>query len=90
MVVISEDGYQTGPDKCKHMLLGHLQLAKVDKPYSLSDLHQKLNSLWGDLGRWQLIPMGKGYYTFNFASVDLGEGCYCAQAGDDEIYEMDP
>ncbi|KAK9931809.1 hypothetical protein M0R45_019073 [Rubus argutus] len=50
------------------MLLGRLQLASGDKPYSPSDLQRKLSPLWGELGGWKLIPMGKGYYTFSFTS----------------------
>ncbi|KAK9933303.1 hypothetical protein M0R45_020504 [Rubus argutus] len=67
-VIISEDGYQSGLEKCKFMLLGRLQLASGDKPYSPSDLQRKLSLLWGELGDWKLIPMGKGYYTFSFTS----------------------
>ncbi|XP_024179143.1 uncharacterized protein LOC112185167 [Rosa chinensis] len=69
-VTISEDGYQSGLARCKHMLLGRLQLAPKDKPYSPSDLHKKLGLLWGEIGRWRIIPMGKGYYSFSFSSED--------------------
>ena len=69
-VMISEDSYQSGLARCKHMLLGRLQLGYNDKPYVPSDLHKKLTALWGDVGNWKLIPMGKGYYAFSFASED--------------------
>ncbi|KAK9904621.1 hypothetical protein M0R45_000539 [Rubus argutus] len=70
IVTISEDGYQAGMEKCRHMLLGRLQLASNDKPYSPSDLQRKLGLLWGDLSCWKLIPMGKGFYSFSFATEE--------------------
>ncbi|KAL6182027.1 hypothetical protein ACLB2K_043450 [Fragaria x ananassa] len=50
------------------MLLGRVYLASNEKPYTPSDLSRKLGLLWGDIGSWRIIPMGKGYYTFNFTS----------------------
>ncbi|KAM5549741.1 hypothetical protein ABKV19_000917 [Rosa sericea] len=69
-VMISEEAYQSGLNKCKHMLLGRLQLAFGDKPYSPPDLQRRLGVIWSGLGSWTIIPMGKGYYSFNFASAD--------------------
>ncbi|KAL6197199.1 hypothetical protein ACLB2K_032811 [Fragaria x ananassa] len=67
-VTISEEGYQSGLDNCKHMLIGRVQLGLRDKPYSASDLSHKLSFLWGSLGAWKIIPMGKGYFTFSFST----------------------
>lgn len=67
-VTISEEGYQSGLEKCKHMLLGRLHLSAKDKPYSPSELYRKLGLVWGEIGQWRLIPMGKGYFSFSFSS----------------------
>ncbi|KAL6190504.1 hypothetical protein ACLB2K_036898 [Fragaria x ananassa] len=67
-VTISKEGYQSGLDNCKHMLIGRVQLGLRDKPYSASDLSHKLSLLWGSLGAWKIIPMGKGYFTFSFST----------------------
>ncbi|KAL6224699.1 hypothetical protein ACLB2K_003554 [Fragaria x ananassa] len=67
-VIISEEGYQSGLDNCKHMLIGRVQLGLRDKPYSASDLSHKLSLLWGSLGAWKIVPMGKGYFTFSFST----------------------
>lgn len=66
-ITISEDGYLFGLEKCKFMLVGRLHLAAGDKPYSPSKLHKKLHLVWGEIGPWRIIPMGKGYFTFSFA-----------------------
>ncbi|KAL6138079.1 hypothetical protein ACLB2K_063365 [Fragaria x ananassa] len=66
-VTISEEGYQVGLENCKHMLLAHLHLAAGEKPYSPTHLHKKLTQVWGEIGQWRAIPMGKGYFTFKFA-----------------------
>ncbi|XP_062022512.1 uncharacterized protein LOC133738833 [Rosa rugosa] len=48
------------------MLLARLHLASGEKPYSPADLHKKLSQVRD----WALAsyPMGKGYFTFSFAS----------------------
>ncbi|XP_024195595.1 uncharacterized protein LOC112198698 [Rosa chinensis] len=40
-VTISEEGYQSGLEKCRHMLLARLHLDTKEKPYSLVDLRKK-------------------------------------------------
>ncbi|XP_040373877.1 uncharacterized protein LOC121052602 [Rosa chinensis] len=67
-ITISEEGYQSRLEKCKHMLLGRLHSSANVKPYSPSELHRKLGLVWGEIGHWRLIPMGKGYYSFSFSS----------------------
>ncbi|KAL6191889.1 hypothetical protein ACLB2K_038278 [Fragaria x ananassa] len=49
------------------MLLARLHLAAGEKPYSPTDLHKKLTQVWGEIGQWRAIPMGKGYFTLKFA-----------------------
>lgn len=63
----SEEGYQSSLEKFKHMLLGHLHMFTKDNPYSPSELHRKLSLVWGEINHWRLIPMGKGYFSFNFS-----------------------
>ena len=58
IVTISEEGYQSGLENCKHMLLGHLHLSAKDKPYSSFELRKKLGLIWGEIGHWRVIPMG--------------------------------
>ncbi|KAL6219073.1 hypothetical protein ACLB2K_012279 [Fragaria x ananassa] len=67
-ITISEEGYQSGLDNCIHMVIRRVQLGLKDKPYSASDLSHKLSLLWGSLGAWKVIPMGKGYFTFSFST----------------------
>ncbi|KAK9944174.1 hypothetical protein M0R45_009752 [Rubus argutus] len=67
-ITISKEGYQSGWEKCKHMLLGPLHLSTKDNPYSPSELHRKLSLVWGEIGHLRLIPMGKEYFSFNFSS----------------------
>ncbi|XP_024179202.1 uncharacterized protein LOC112185231 [Rosa chinensis] len=45
-------------------------MASGDMPNSPIDLQRKFGLLWGNLGCWKIIPMGKGFYTFNFDSEE--------------------
>ena len=58
-VKINKSAYEERLKLCQHSLLGRLVLSKGDKPWKLSDLKDKLQSLW----QWRLIPLGKGYFT---------------------------
>lgn len=53
------------------MLFGRLHLAAKEKSYSPYYLRQKLGLVWGEIGRWKIIPMWKGYFSFSFSSVDV-------------------
>lgn len=33
-------------------------------------LKTKLSILWPNLGNWNMIPLGKGHFEFNFSSVE--------------------
>ncbi|XP_061993262.1 uncharacterized protein LOC133711112 [Rosa rugosa] len=85
-VTISEEGYRQGLERCKHMLLERLHLASGEKPYSPTDLHKKLSLVWGEIGPWRVIPIGKGYFTFIFSSEEVlsmvwGKGAIALKPG---------
>ena len=45
---------------------------KGDKPYSSSEIHQRLQKQWNTSAPWSLLSLGRGYYEFYFASkVDM-------------------
>ena len=50
------------------MLRGRLHMSTKDNLYSPPELHRKLSLVWGEIGHWRLIPMGKGYFSFSFSS----------------------
>ncbi|KAL6179286.1 hypothetical protein ACLB2K_050802 [Fragaria x ananassa] len=70
-VTISEEGYQSGLEKCRNMLLGRVHLASNEKPYTPSDLSCKLGLLWGDIRSWRIIPIGKGGVAFHAMDAEL-------------------
>ncbi|XP_057785686.1 uncharacterized protein LOC131003194 [Salvia miltiorrhiza] len=53
----------------EHALTGRLLLGKGDKPRSTMELKSELQQLWGIVSAWQLIPLGKGYYTLRFTTA---------------------
>ncbi|XP_057787970.1 uncharacterized protein LOC131005166 [Salvia miltiorrhiza] len=50
-------------------LRGRLLLRKGDKPRSTMELKLELQDLWRLTSHWQLIPLGKGYFTLRFTSA---------------------
>ncbi|XP_057811444.1 uncharacterized protein LOC131025665 [Salvia miltiorrhiza] len=51
-------------------LIGRILLRKGDKPRPYGDIKKELQELWNIQGPWNLIPMGKGYYTCKFSIAD--------------------
>jgi len=43
-------------------------LNKGDRPYSSSEIHQRLQKQWNTSAPWSLLSLGRGYYEFYFAS----------------------
>ncbi|XP_057771090.1 uncharacterized protein LOC130990880 [Salvia miltiorrhiza] len=51
-------------------LTGRLFLQKGDKPRSTMELKWELQRLWSLASDWQLIPLGKGYFTLRFTTAE--------------------
>jgi len=47
-----------------------LFFSKGDKPISVGNLHEKLLALWKPAEEWKIIPLGKGFFDFEFSSVE--------------------
>ena len=45
-------------------------MSKGDKPVTARNLHEKLLALWKPLGNLKISPLGKGFYHFQFSSMD--------------------
>jgi len=69
-VKISQDEYKSGIADCKCNLHGRLTRSKGDSPLTTQALKSKLTQLWQNLRNWNLIHLGKGYYEFNFGSIE--------------------
>jgi len=69
VVQVDEADYLAGLKDCKTHLHGQIILSKRDKPLTHLDLTKKLQSVWKALGSWKAIPLGKGFYEFDFASL---------------------
>jgi len=69
-VQIDEEDYLVGLADCKTHLHGQIILSKGDKPLTHLDLTKKLEPVWKTFGLWKAIPIGKGFYKFEFASLE--------------------
>ena len=69
-VKISQAAYESGLAACRFNLHGRLTLHKGDTPLTTLALKSKLNNLWPQLQNWNLIPLGKGFFEFNFNSLE--------------------
>lgn len=38
--------------------------------YTLKNLHSKLSHIWGIVGDWALIPLGRGYYNIQLPKME--------------------
>ncbi|KAL5177570.1 hypothetical protein HKD37_08G023313 [Glycine soja] len=66
LIKISEDKYKEGLQCYKNILHGRIILTKG------SPLRRdKLAKLWKPIDPWKVIPLGKGFYKFSFASIEL-------------------
>ena len=70
VVWVDEAHYLVGLEDCKTHLHGHIILSKRNKPHTHLDLTKKLQPVWKALGLWKAIPLGKGFYEFEFASIE--------------------
>jgi hypothetical protein len=69
-VKISQAEYEFGVAACKRNLHGRVTLHKGDPPLTTLSLKHKLSGLWPGLHNWNLTPLGKGFFEFNFSSVE--------------------
>lgn len=69
-VKISQAAYEAGLSACQSNLHGRLTLHKGDSPLTTQALKAKLSNLWPQLRNWSLIPLGKGFFEFNFNSIE--------------------
>jgi len=69
-VKISQASYESGLAACQCNLHGRLTLHKGDSPLTTQALKVKLSILWPNLNNWNLIPLGKGFFEFNFGTIE--------------------
>jgi len=69
-IKISQAAYESGLAACKCHLHGRLTLHKGDSPITTQALKTKLNNLWPQVSNWNLIQLGKGFFEFNFSSIE--------------------
>lgn len=69
-VQISRAAYEAGLASCQTHLHGRLTLQKGDTPVTTQAMKLKLSKLWPNLQNWSLTLLGKGFFEFNFNSID--------------------
>jgi len=69
-VKISRAAYESGLVACRTHLHGRLTLHIGDPAVSTMALKEKLSKQWPQLKNWSLTPLGKGFYEFNFSSIE--------------------
>jgi len=67
---ISQTEYELGISDCTRSLHSRLTLHKGDPPITTKSLYNKLSILWKGINNWRVIPLGKGYFEFNFNSIE--------------------
>ncbi|XP_057791935.1 uncharacterized protein LOC131008855 [Salvia miltiorrhiza] len=68
-LIISEGFHQRQVRSFSHALHGRIILRKGDRPHFAADLHVELQQLWKPDLSWEIIPLGKGYFTLKFSSA---------------------
>lgn len=69
-VRISKAAYEFRLVACKTHLHGRLTLHKGDTPITTQALKAKLTKNWPHFQNWNLTPLGKGFFEFNFNSIE--------------------
>ena len=70
VVRVDEENYLAGLEDCKIHFHGRIILSKGDRPLTHLDLTKKLQAVWKTLGPRKEIPLGNGFYEFEFASLE--------------------
>jgi len=69
-VWVDEEDYLAGLEDCKTHLHGRIIISKGDKPLTHLDLTKKMQLVWKAIGLWKEIPLRKGFYEFEFSSLE--------------------
>ncbi|XP_019433032.1 PREDICTED: uncharacterized protein LOC109339940, partial [Lupinus angustifolius] len=69
-IKIPEEDYQAGLQRCKFHLHGRIIMSKGDTPLKLTEMKDKLSTMWSMIRKWSLVSLGKGYYEFAFSSIE--------------------
>ncbi|XP_057774768.1 uncharacterized protein LOC130993748 [Salvia miltiorrhiza] len=67
MFDIPDDLYQEQLQSFKFALHARIILQKGDTPRVAKDIQTELQSIWSIAESWQVIPIGKGYFTLRFS-----------------------
>lgn len=67
---ITQREYEAELSECIRNLHDHVTLQKGDSPLSSKFLKQKLEGMWPNLKPWSITPLGRGYFKFNFHSIE--------------------
>lgn len=67
---INQREYEAELSECLRNLHCRVTLQKGDPPLSSKVLKQKLEGFWPHLMPWSITPLGKGYFKFNFHSIE--------------------
>ncbi|KAL8547278.1 hypothetical protein ACS0TY_006848 [Phlomoides rotata] len=71
LTVAEDEGlHKQGVLELRDSLIGRVTHARGDKPLVQADLMKKLTAIWGVQTPWSLIPIGEGYYIFQFSCGD--------------------
>ncbi|KAL8528799.1 hypothetical protein ACS0TY_006311 [Phlomoides rotata] len=71
LTVANDEGlHKKGVLELRDSLIGRIIHARGDKPLSQEELIKKLGAIWGIRTPWTLIPIGEGYYNFQFSCGD--------------------
>ncbi|XP_057774856.1 uncharacterized protein LOC130993836 [Salvia miltiorrhiza] len=69
-LIISQEFHQRQVWSFHHALHGRLLLRKGHSPRFANDLFSELNALWHPKCSWQIIPLGRGFFTLKFSSPE--------------------
>ncbi|KAL8483681.1 hypothetical protein ACS0TY_026384 [Phlomoides rotata] len=69
-VAVDEGLHKRGVLELRDSLIGRVTHVRGDKPLVQAELIKKLIAIWGVRTPWSLIPIGEGYYIFQFTCGD--------------------
>ncbi|KAL8518453.1 hypothetical protein ACS0TY_009723 [Phlomoides rotata] len=69
-IAVDEGLHKQGVLELRDSLIGRVTHARGDKPLGQAELIKKLSDIWGVRTPWSLIPIGEGYYNFQFSCGD--------------------
>jgi len=67
---VEEEDYLAGLEDCRTHLHAQIILSKGDKPLTHFALTKKLQLVLKAIGPWKAISFGKGFYEFEFSSLE--------------------